>query len=44
MSQQASCLQEEETTLRVDELTMKEKSQKLELQRFKAESENLQLK
>ena len=43
-SLQASCLQEEETSLRVDELTSKEKTQRLELQRFKIESENLQLK
>ncbi|CAI8025582.1 Macoilin [Geodia barretti] len=41
---QASCLQEEETATRVDELQTKEKTQRMELHRFKTESENLQLK
>ena len=41
---QASCLQEEETAMRVDELQTRERTQKLDLQRFKTESENLQLK
>ena len=41
---QASCLQEEETSLRVDQLMALEKSHKAELQRLRAESENLQHK
>lgn len=40
----ASCLQEEETSLRVDQLMALEKSHKAELQRLRAESENLQHK
>ena len=41
---QASCLQEEETTSRVDHLQNLEKAHKHELQRLKNENENLQNK
>ena len=39
---QASCLQEEETTSRVDHLQNLEKTHKHELQRLRNENENLQ--
>ncbi len=41
---QASCLQEEETSSRVDQLVGLEKVHKQELQRLKNENENLQNK